>query len=97
VIKETIEAFGWEILSHAAYSPDLAPSDYRLFAWMGHALAQQRFTSYKDVRRWLDDWFGSKEQQFFWCGIHKLSTGGKNVQLLMGNTSNKIFFIIFMQ
>jgi len=54
-VKETIEAFGWETLSHAAYSPDLAPSDYHLFASMGHALAQQRFTSYKDVRKWLDD------------------------------------------
>jgi len=54
-IKKTIEAFGWEILSHAAYSPDLAPSDYHLFASMGHALAQQRFTSYEDIRKWLDD------------------------------------------
>jgi len=62
---------------------------------MGHALAQQRFTSYEDVRKWLDDWFGSKEQKFFWRDIHKLSKGGKNVA--MGNTSNKIFFIIFMQ
>ena len=34
LIKETIEAFSWEILSHAAYSPDLA--DYHLFASMGH-------------------------------------------------------------
>ena len=34
LIKETIEAFGWEILSHA-YSPDLAPSDYYLFASIG--------------------------------------------------------------
>jgi len=45
LIKETIEAFDWEILSHAAYSPDLAPSDYHLFASMGHTFAQQRFTS----------------------------------------------------
>ena len=37
-VKETIEAFSWEILSHAAYSPDLAPSDYYLFASMEHAL-----------------------------------------------------------
>ncbi|XP_018405655.1 PREDICTED: uncharacterized protein LOC108782006 [Cyphomyrmex costatus] len=58
-VKETIETFDWEILSHAAYSPDLAPSDYYLFASMGHALAQQRFTSYEDVRKWLDNWFGS--------------------------------------
>ena len=44
-VKETIEAFSWEILSHAAYSPDLAPSDYYLFASMGHALSDQHFTS----------------------------------------------------
>ena len=37
-VKETIETFSWEILAHAAYSPDLAPSDYHLFASLGHAL-----------------------------------------------------------
>jgi len=77
-------------------SPDLTPSDYHLFASMGHELAQQHFTSYEDVRKWLDDWFGSKEQQFFWRGIHKLSNRWKKC-IAMGNTSNKIFFIIFMQ
>jgi len=77
LVKETIEAFDWEILSHATYSPDLALSDYHLFASMGHVLAQQRFTSYENVRKWLDDWFGSKEQQFFWRGIHKLSNRWK--------------------
>ncbi|CAK9803711.1 Mariner Mos1 transposase [Anthophora quadrimaculata] len=71
-VKETIKAFNWEIIPHAAYSPDLAPSDYYLFASMGHALAKQRFTSHEDVRKWLDDWFASKEEQFFWRGIHKL-------------------------
>ena len=50
-VKETIKAFSWQILSHAAYSPDLAPSDYYLFASMGHALAEQRFTSYENVRK----------------------------------------------
>ena len=71
-VKEPIEAFSWEILSHAAYSPDLAPSDYYLFASMGHALSDQHFTSYENVRKWLDDWFASKERQFFWLGIHQL-------------------------
>jgi len=79
LVKETIEAFDWEILSHATYSSDLVPSDYHLFASMGHALARQRFTSYVDVRKWLDDWFDSKEQQFFWRGIHNCQTDGKNV------------------
>ena len=71
-VKETIEAFSWEIISRAAYSPDLAPSDYYLFASTGHALSDQRFTSYENVRKWLDDWFAWKERQFSWRGIHQL-------------------------
>ena len=76
---ETIEAFSWEILSHAAYSPDLAPSDYYLFASMGHALSDQHFSSYENVRKCLDDWFASKERQFFWRGIHQLPDRWENV------------------
>ena len=71
-VKETIEAFSWEILSHATYSPELAPSDYYLFASMGHALSDQRFTFYENVQKCLDDWFASKERQFSWRGIHQL-------------------------
>ena len=78
-VKETIEAFSWEILSHAAYSPDLAPFDYYLFASMGHALSDQHFTSYENVRKWLDDRFASKERQFFWRGIHQLPDRWENV------------------
>ncbi|GFY34371.1 mariner Mos1 transposase [Trichonephila clavipes] len=37
--KDIVKALGWEPLAHAAYSPDLAPSDYYLFASLGHALA----------------------------------------------------------
>jgi len=39
-VRDTLEALNWEVLSHAAYSPDLAPSDYHLFASVGHALAE---------------------------------------------------------
>ena len=63
-VKETIEAFSWEILSHAAYSPDLAPSDYNLFASMGQALSDQHFTSYENVRKCLHEWLAAKMRQF---------------------------------
>ena len=66
------KVFSWEILAHAAYSPDLDPSDYHLFASLGHALAEQRFTSYKNVREWLDNWFDLKDEQFYWRGIYHL-------------------------
>lgn len=70
--KNTISALNWELLPHPPYSPDLAPSDYHLFASMGHALAEQHFTSYEDVGKWLDEWFAAKDAKFFWDGIHKL-------------------------
>jgi len=46
-----LEALSWEVLLQATYSPDLAPFDYHLFASMGHALAEQRFGSYEDVKK----------------------------------------------
>lgn len=70
--KELVESYNWEPLTHAAYSPDLAPSDYHLFASMGHALSEQRFDSHENAKKWLDDWLAAKNQQFFWRGIHKL-------------------------
>jgi len=64
-VKETIATFGWEILPHTAYLPDLAPSDFYLFASM-------RFTSYENVRTFLDDLLAAQEPQLFWSGIHTL-------------------------
>ena len=54
LVKETIEAFGWEILSHAAYSQDLAPSDYHLFASMGRTCSALHFLRRcTKMARWL--------------------------------------------
>jgi len=66
-IRDTLEALSWEILPH--YSPDLALSDYHLFASMDHALAEQCFGSYEDVKKWLDEWFAAKGEDFYWRGI----------------------------
>ncbi|GFW18354.1 mariner Mos1 transposase [Trichonephila clavipes] len=71
--KDIVKVLDWEPLAHAAYSPDLAPSAYHLFASLGHVLADQCFTSYENVKSWLDDWLASKDRSFFFCrGIHKL-------------------------
>lgn len=71
-VCNTLETLKWEVLPHAAYSPDLAPSDYHLFASMGHALSEQHFSSYENVKKWLDEWFAGKGGDFYWRGIHKL-------------------------
>ena len=52
-----IKLFNWEIFDHPPYSPDLAPSDYRLFTRMKVWLATQRFHTNEEfmdgVRNWL--------------------------------------------
>jgi len=37
-----------------------------------HALAERHFDSYENIRKWLDEWFASKDEEFFWRDIHKL-------------------------
>ena len=68
-------------------SPDLAPSDYHLFASMGHVLAEQRFDSYEDVKKWIDGWFAEKGEKYHRHGIHKLSE-------ILGKciTSDRVYF-----
>ena len=59
-----LEVLSWKVLPHVAYSPDLAPSDYHLFAFMTYAVTEQRFDSYNDVKKWLDEWFAAKGDDF---------------------------------
>jgi hypothetical protein len=40
---------------------------------MGHALKEQHFKTSEELENWVSEWFSSKEEQFFWQGIHKLS------------------------
>ncbi|GFW50945.1 mariner Mos1 transposase [Trichonephila clavipes] len=77
--KDIVKALDWEPLAHAAYLPDLVLSDYHLFASLGHALADQRFTSYENVKSWLDNWLASNDRSFFWRVINKCQKDGENV------------------
>lgn len=71
-VKRYLENVGWEVLPHPPYSPDLAPSDYHLFRSMQNALSGIRFTSVEGIKNWLDTFLDSKNEQFFWDGIHAL-------------------------
>ena len=39
-------------------------TDYHLFSSKGHAPTEHHFDSHKSVRKWLDDWFASKDKDF---------------------------------
>ncbi|EFN78654.1 Histone-lysine N-methyltransferase SETMAR, partial [Harpegnathos saltator] len=72
-VKETLEALRWEVLPHAAYSPDCAPSDYHLFRSTAHALAEERFNSYENVEKWVSDRIASEDASLFRRGIRLLT------------------------
>lgn len=72
VVKNYLQGQDWEVLSHPLYSPDIAPSDYHLFRLMQLALQDVRFTSYESIKKWLDEWIASKDEEFFRQGIRQL-------------------------
>uniref|UniRef100_A0A2M4C4G5 Putative mariner mos1 transposase n=1 Tax=Anopheles marajoara TaxID=58244 RepID=A0A2M4C4G5_9DIPT len=72
VVKTYLETLKWDILPHPPYSSDIAPSDYYLFRSMSNDLAEQRFHSYEDIKKWIDGWIAAKDEQFYSKGIHKL-------------------------
>ena len=43
---------------------------------MRHALAEQRFRSYEDIKKCLDECYVAKGEGFYWRGVHKLRNGG---------------------
>ncbi|KAG5318734.1 MOS1T transposase, partial [Pseudoatta argentina] len=69
-VKTYLETFKWEVLPHPPYSPDIAPSDFHLFRSMAHGLADGRFHSYGEAKKWIDSWIASKDMSFFRRGIH---------------------------
>ena len=58
---------------------------------MTHALVEQRFGSYEDVKKWLDESVAAEGEDFYWRNCLK---HGRNVQQAMEPTLNKALFII---
>ncbi|EFP11540.1 hypothetical protein CRE_24876 [Caenorhabditis remanei] len=65
-------SFGWTILPHPPYSPDLAPSDYWLFSRLQRHLNGKEFNKKADIKKELDSFFNNLELEFYAEGIKKL-------------------------
>ena len=69
---ETLQKLKFEVLAHPPCSPDLAPSDYRLFGPLKEALRGCQFTSEQELKEAVHAWLTAQPKKFFSEGIKKL-------------------------
>ena len=64
--------FGWYLLPHPSYSPDLEPPDYHVFRSLKNSLDCNKFNNDDNVKLHLEQFYASKEQKFYERGIMRL-------------------------
>ena len=70
--QETITKFGWNVLPHPCYSPDLAPSDFHLLGPLKDALRGTSFEDDESVIRAVRTWLREQETSWYSEGMHTL-------------------------
>lgn len=70
--KKKLKQLDWEVVPHAAYSPDLAPSDYHLFQALAHFLSDKSFDDFDGLKSGIETFFKSLSPEFFAKGIFEL-------------------------
>ena len=71
-MDEHIVSLGWTVAPHPPYSPDLSPSDFRLFGPLKDGLRGQRFPSYDAVVRAVKQWATYAGADFYEHGMQYL-------------------------
>jgi len=68
----TIQDLSFECLPHPPYSPDLDPSDFRVFGPLKEAMGGKYFRSDEEVQQAVHEWPSSQPKYFFSRDIHAL-------------------------
>ncbi|UYV67634.1 hypothetical protein LAZ67_5001412 [Cordylochernes scorpioides] len=66
-----IEEFGWELVSHPPYSPDVAPSDFHLFPELKKNLGGTQFQDDDELEEAVLGFLRGQAAEFFDSGFHK--------------------------
>ena len=89
-----LNELSFELLPNPQYSPDLAPSDYWLFADLKKMLQGKRFGSNEQVIAETEAYFESKDESFYKKGIEKSENLRNECITLEGNLlKNKVEFL----
>ena len=72
IAMAAIHDYGFKLVEHPPYSPDLAPSVFHLFPKLKTAISGTHFQSDDDVIHAVDDFLNGQEKDFFKSGIGAL-------------------------
>lgn len=72
ISKATVRKCGFIEIDHPPYSPDLAPSDYFLFAKLKSDLRGKKFNDDDEIKQAVFDHFEDKDSAYFYSGIEAL-------------------------
>jgi len=69
ITRQKLLQFGCDVLPHP---PDIALSDFHLFRFLQNSLIGKNFTSLKDCKKHLEEFFAYKIRKFWENGIFKM-------------------------
>ena len=78
-----LNEFGYEVLPHSLYSPDLLPIDYHYFKHLDNFLQGKPFHNQQEAENDFEEFVESWSMHFYATGINKLFFFGKNVLIVM--------------
>ena len=74
VAMDAVREYGYELLPHPPYSPDLAPSDFHLFPRLKKHLRGRRFDDDGELTAAVEGWLGDQDVDFYRSGINDWKT-----------------------
>jgi len=70
--QKKLHLLSFQCLDHPPYSPDLTPSDYRLFPGLKKQLKGRHFSSDAEVIAAAETWLEGQLSEFFLSGMPKV-------------------------
>jgi len=92
--QKKLAYLGFHCLDHPPYSPDLAPSDYRLFPGLIKQLKDRNFSSDAEVIAAAETCLDGQPSEFFLSGLQKLEQRAKKCIELHGEYVEKILSLV---
>lgn len=64
-----VDSFGWDVIDHLNYNPDLAPNDFHLLLYLKQYLGSKHFDNGEEMKVAVSKWLREQAAEFYAAGI----------------------------